>query len=33
MLIAAGAIEGLTHYLVNFIPSAVSGKIFIINQK
>mgnify|MGYP001046261095 FL=1 len=26
MLIAAGAIEGLTHYLVNFLPSSTSGR-------
>ena len=26
MLIAAGAIEGLTHYLVNFIPSSTPSK-------
>ncbi len=28
MLIAAGAIEGLTYYLVNFIPSSTPGKDF-----
>ncbi len=28
MLIAAGAIEGLTYYLVNFTPSSIPGKNF-----
>jgi hypothetical protein len=27
MLIAAGAMEGLIYYLVNFTPSSVPGKI------
>jgi len=27
MLIAAGAMEGLIYYLVNFIPSSTPGKI------
>jgi hypothetical protein len=28
MLIAAGAMEGLIYYLVNFIPSSIPGKIY-----
>ena len=37
MLIAAGAIEGLVNYLVNFTPSAIPGKnkarnsVFLLN--
>jgi hypothetical protein len=27
MLIAAGAMEGLIYYLVNFVPSPTPGKI------
>jgi hypothetical protein len=32
MLIAAGAMEGLIYYLVNFIPSSIPGKIYRIKN-
>jgi hypothetical protein len=30
MLIAAGAMEGLIYYLVNFVPSSIPGRILIL---
>jgi hypothetical protein len=33
MLIAAGAMEGLIYYLVNFVPSSIPSKIYRIENK